>query len=316
MRTDWLEDLVALLDNGGVVEAARKRNVTQPAFSRRIKALEELLGFDLIDRRVKPSGPSQVLLKHDDQVRRLAAEVRQLMTQMRSEHHSGAGHIVIASQHAITTSMGAAIVKSISGSKTTHIRLRSANLADCETLLVTRQAQIALTYRIASEPAPEPPDFLLESVIGHETLLPVCGTAQARNLMWRFHNGELRVVGYPPDVFLGAALVRHVHSHLEGKCTLSVVTETALTHAALQLSRSGLGVAWVPEALARPDLDRGELVDLRNELGFVEMELVARRWSTTTQIETLEAWTALTDLAAKGLLQPMSDTSPPIAASG
>lgn len=61
MRIDWIEDLVALLDSGGVADAARLRNVTQPAFSRRIKVLEDVLGIELIDRSVKPSGPSSVL---------------------------------------------------------------------------------------------------------------------------------------------------------------------------------------------------------------------------------------------------------------
>jgi LysR family transcriptional regulator, hypochlorite-specific transcription factor HypT len=294
MRTDWLEDLVALLDSGGVADAARLRNVTQPAFSRRIKVLEEVLGIEVIDRSVKPSGPSAILRHRETELRKLAMEQRLLLADMRQEQTTGLRQLVIASQHAITTSMGTQIINSIAEPSHTHIRLRSANRDECETLLIRRQAAISLTYRIRSEPAVDLPSFLMEAVIGSDTLIPVCGSATARDLMWRFHNGNLRIIGYPADVFLGAALARYILPALEGACQVSVITETGLSTAALHLSQSGLGVAWVPEALARPALLRGDLVDLREELGAIDMDLVAQRWATTSNPATLDAWRRLT----------------------
>ena len=40
MELKWLEDFVALAENGSFSKAAKARYVTQPAFSRRIRALE------------------------------------------------------------------------------------------------------------------------------------------------------------------------------------------------------------------------------------------------------------------------------------
>ena len=294
MRTDWLEDLVALLDSGGVADAAGLRNVTQPAFSRRIKVLEEVLGIEVIDRSVKPSGPSRILRSREAELRKLANELRQLLSDMRQEQSTGIRQLVIASQHAITTSMGTQIINSVAEPSHTHIRLRSGNRDECETMLIRRQAAISLTYRITAEPVPRLASFLEEAVIGAETLIPVCSTAHVRDLMWRFHNGSLRIIGYPADVFLGAALARHVLPALAGKSQISVITETGLSTAALQLAQSGLGVAWVPSALAAPALSRDELVDLREELGGIEMELVAHRWATTSNPATLAAWDRLT----------------------
>lgn len=295
MRIDWIEDLVALLDSGGVADAARLRNITQPAFSRRIKVLEEVLGIELIDRSVKPSGPSSVLRDREAELRKLATETRLLLSDMRQEQTMGLRQLVIASQHAITTSLGTQIIKSVAEPSHTHVRLRSANRDECETLLIRRQAAISLTYRIKSEPIGELPSFLTEAVLGSETLIPVCGTAHATELMKLFNSGVLRIIGYPADVFLGAAITRHVLPALEGRCSVSVVTETGLSTAALQLSQSGLGVAWVPEALARPALRRGELTNLQDTLGGIEMDLVAQRWATTSNAATLDAWTRLTE---------------------
>lgn len=54
MEISWLQDFIALAQTGVFARAAEKRNVTQPAFTRRIKRLEYAIGADLIDRSVHP----------------------------------------------------------------------------------------------------------------------------------------------------------------------------------------------------------------------------------------------------------------------
>ncbi|MCR9109655.1 LysR family transcriptional regulator [Marivita sp. XM-24bin2] len=297
MRIDWLDDLVALLDSGGVADAARLRNVTQPAFSRRIKVLEEVLGIEIIDRSVKPSGPTSILRDREQELRKLATEQRILLSNMRQEQHTGLRQLVIASQHAITTSMGPQIINSVAEPSQTHIRLRSANRDECETLLIRRQAAISLIYRIKSEPKTELPSFLTEAVIGEDKLIPVCGSSHAGRLLSDLQKGNLRIIGYPIDVFLGAALARYVLPSLAGACRINVMTETGLSTAALQLAQSGLGVAWVPAALAQPDLIRGDLTSLEDHLEWIEMDIVAQRWASTSNPATRDSWKRLTTVS-------------------
>lgn len=54
MDTKWLEDFLALAQTRNFSQASSDRNVTQPAFSRRIRALETWLGVSLFDRRSYP----------------------------------------------------------------------------------------------------------------------------------------------------------------------------------------------------------------------------------------------------------------------
>ena len=42
----WLEDALILIEERNLSRAAARRNVTQPAFSRRIRALEDWVGID------------------------------------------------------------------------------------------------------------------------------------------------------------------------------------------------------------------------------------------------------------------------------
>ena len=54
MEHKWLEDLVVLAETRSFSRAALMRNITQPAFSRRIQALEAWMGVDLIVRSSYP----------------------------------------------------------------------------------------------------------------------------------------------------------------------------------------------------------------------------------------------------------------------
>ena len=55
MDTKWLEDFVSLADTNSFSRSAQLRHVTQPAFSRRIQALEAWAGVALVDRRSYPT---------------------------------------------------------------------------------------------------------------------------------------------------------------------------------------------------------------------------------------------------------------------
>jgi len=55
MDTEWLVDFLMLSTEGNFRITAERRHVSQPAFSRRIQALEAWIGAPLIDRSCKPS---------------------------------------------------------------------------------------------------------------------------------------------------------------------------------------------------------------------------------------------------------------------
>ncbi len=54
IESKWLEDFLALADTRNFSTAAALRNITQPAFSRRIRMLEQSVGAELIDRTQTP----------------------------------------------------------------------------------------------------------------------------------------------------------------------------------------------------------------------------------------------------------------------
>ena len=75
METKWLEDFVSLAETRSFSRSAQLRHVTQPAFSRRIQALEAWAGTDLVDRssyptRLTAAGETPVSYTHLDVYKR------------------------------------------------------------------------------------------------------------------------------------------------------------------------------------------------------------------------------------------------------
>src|SRR6267154_2473908 len=54
MEMKWLEDFLSLVDTRNFTRSAELRFTTQPAFSRRIKSLEEWVGTTLLNRSSQP----------------------------------------------------------------------------------------------------------------------------------------------------------------------------------------------------------------------------------------------------------------------
>ena len=54
MNLSWLDDFLTLAALGNFSRAADARHMTQPAFGRRIRALEDWLGTELFDRSSHP----------------------------------------------------------------------------------------------------------------------------------------------------------------------------------------------------------------------------------------------------------------------
>ncbi|RCW78446.1 helix-turn-helix domain-containing protein [Paracoccus lutimaris] len=80
MRLEWLDDILAVADTGSMIRAAERRFLTQSAFSRRLRMIEEQLGVELFDRSRKPAELRRSVLERCDEMRGLARYARKLVT--------------------------------------------------------------------------------------------------------------------------------------------------------------------------------------------------------------------------------------------
>lgn len=278
MRLEWLEDILAVAETGSFTEAAERRHLTQSAFSRRIKAIEDALGVELFDRTRKPVHLHRVIAEHKDRIAALVVALRQLVADLRRGDRQGSNRVVIGSQHSLTASLSPSLIARVN--KEGHdiqVRLRSANLDECFSLLLSGQADIALAYRMPDEEHPINAQYIETAVIGTDRLTPVVAAHSADEVCARLERGELDYVAYPDDVFLGRVMTRSVLAQMAGFDHLIARAETALTLAAVELASVGVAVAWVPETLASDRIARGVLVDLSGKLPGISLDITAVR---------------------------------------
>ncbi len=278
MRLEWLEDILAVAETGSFGEAAERRNLTQSAFSRRIQNIEDHVGTELFDRTRKPVQ----LLKHTEaqreQIVLLVRLLRQLRVDLRRGDRMSENRLVISSQHSLTTSLTPSIIKDINlHHRDIYIRLRSANLADCFAQLLSRQADILIVYRLPESEHPILGEYIESGTIGMERLIPVIAPDALASLEESRSLGELPIIAYPADVFLGQVLEKRILPRLRNVLDVSPRAETALTLASIEMAAMGIGVAWVPEFLARDRIRAGRLVSLAERLPSCGLEVTAVR---------------------------------------
>src|SRR6187455_684466 len=93
MDTKWLEDFVSLAETRSFSRSAQLRHVTQPAFSRRIQALEAWAGIDLVDRSSYPTRLTAAGETFHVQAIEILGTLQATRNMMRS-HQSGAQDMI------------------------------------------------------------------------------------------------------------------------------------------------------------------------------------------------------------------------------
>lgn len=291
MRLEWIEDILAVAETGSLIRAAERRNLTQSAFSRRIRMIEEQLGAELFDRTRKPVELHPAAREQCAEMRDLAVRLRRLAAALADDTRART-HVVIASQHAITTAIAPAFVRRIAASRDIGIRLRSGNRDECYAQLLTRQADIMLFYATGGQPLTMEPGFVELRPLGSDSLIPVFAASRMDALEAEIARGELPVVAYPDDVFFGRVLRDDIRPRLAG-LALRPKAETSLTLAALQLAATGVAVAWVPETLARAQILSGHLADLAARWGAQPLQLMAARLRAAHSDVAGQVWEAI-----------------------
>ncbi|RXV70136.1 LysR family transcriptional regulator [Roseovarius sp. A46] len=264
MRLEWLDDILAVADAGSLARAAELRHVSQPALTRRLRVIEAALGVPLFERRHKPLTLLPEIVPHLPAMRSLAAQLRQLRDGLAQS--GGARGLTLACQHAITTTHSPAIVAALTEGQARPVRVRSENREDCLLRLLAAEADLAVVYDVP-QIAPLALGGAFERVsLGPERLIPVAAPDLPLG-------SDFRYIGYPGDVFLGQVMDRALLPRIGPDRRLRRCAETALTLAAHEYARRGIGVAWLPESMARDDLSAGRLVHLGRDVPALDMEI-------------------------------------------
>lgn len=275
MNIKWLEDLLVLLEEKSFTRAATRRHVTQPAFSRRIRLLEEWLGVDLVDRRTKPIQVLTTGVELEEGVRDL---VNRLYT-LRSNAQANADNqqrVTFIVQHTLALSLFPALIRQIKQAlPETSYRVNPENNYDCEAAFL-RDGHFLLGYETAyrSFDFSHLPVHRLQ--IGADRLIPVA----SQKLVDRFVDDEemlasrLPLLLYQKGGFLADVLTNTCLPTVMRDYRVEVICESAFSASLKEMVLSEMGIAWIASSIIKSELETGMLVSLEKNLGACELEIV------------------------------------------
>ncbi|MFT5113310.1 MAG: DNA-binding transcriptional LysR family regulator [Parasphingorhabdus sp.] len=238
--------------------AAEERNVTQPAFSRRIRSLEIWSGTSLIDRSTYPIRLTVAGNEFLPVAKDIVSTLISNRDMLREHDRGGLSFQSFTATHSVSINHIAPLVEKLQ-QVTPDLRTRvvSDNLhacchrlseGDCDFLLCYRHPEVALTLDEQQ---------YHRLTLDSERLVPVSKCDSSGQPLWQLADAASQPVpllAYASGSFLGAVVQRQIANH---DFNLDVRHVDAFAESLKSLVLQGVGMAWLPEGSVRASMEQG-----------------------------------------------------------
>ena len=269
METKWLEDFVSLAETRSFSRSAQLRHVTQPAFSRRIQALEAWAGTDLVDRssyptRLTPAGETLYAQSLD-----MLQGLQSTRAMLRGHTAAGQDVVEFAVPHTLAFTFFPAWVSSLREKfGPLKSRLIALNVHDAVLRLVEGSCDLLIAYHHDSQPFQLDPGRYEMLTLGHEVLAPYVKPAADGSPLYALPGqaGQpLPYLGYAPGAYLGR-VVDMLLKQSRTAIHLDRVYETDMAEGLKAMALEGHGIAFLPLSAVKKEVRAKKLVSAGSEL--------------------------------------------------
>jgi DNA-binding transcriptional LysR family regulator len=274
----WLEDFGALARSGNFSRAASARGVTQPAFSRRIRALEEWLGVQLVNRdthRITLTAAGERFVAIGEAALRTLEHGRR---ELREIADNSASVIKILATHALSFNFFPQWLASMHSEALGEfpVQLTANNMSASENMMLQGKAHFCLCHFHVSAPSVLDEKNFSSITLSADTLIPVSapgpdGSSPLHAISQDQEKG-VSYLSYGIESGMGRILAATLKISDQPLNLMPVFT----SHAALVLAgmaRNGQGLAWLPSSMVAADLDKGALVRAGDERWDIEIDV-------------------------------------------
>ncbi|MEY3886818.1 MAG: hypothetical protein RL650_910 [Pseudomonadota bacterium] len=275
MEIKWLEDYLALIETRSFSGAAAKRNISQPAFSRRIQQLEEWLGVTLINRSRKPLSFTPIAEQHEASIRQLVTQIYEFRATLNSDSNHNP-NMVLAAQHSLATSQLPKFIEELRiVCPDQKFRIRSENRDDGVSLLLKGQADILLTYETTHDARCIPAQLASACVLGDDALVLAASPKLCNAEEFQSSNNPLPLLCFPPESFFGKVVRTQALAQLMKSRLVSIQYVSDFSLGLREMALIHQGAAWLPRSLIAHDLASGNLQEVNIEGSLVPLTIVA-----------------------------------------
>ncbi|OGB03714.1 MAG: LysR family transcriptional regulator [Burkholderiales bacterium RIFCSPHIGHO2_12_FULL_69_20] len=267
METKWLEDFVSLAETRSFSRSAQLRHVTQPAFSRRIQALEAWAGVDLVDRSNYPTRLTSAGETLHAQALEILVALQSARNLMRSHRASGQDVIEFAIPHTLAfTFFPHWLMELERRGRFGHVKTRliALNVHDAVLRLTEGGCDLLIAYHHASQPLQLSPDRYELLSLGHETLAAYAKADAEGQPQFRLGAGGAGGVPVPLLAYASGAYMGHMVEQIIRQMpvapALETTYETDMAEGLKAMALEGHGLAFLPASSVRQELKSRRLV--------------------------------------------------------
>ena len=302
MNLSWLDDFLTLAATGNFSRAADERHMTQPAFGRRVKALEEWLGTELFDRSSQPVRMTATGEWFYSVAQDLLAQVARVPGEARAVAEANSSSLRFAATHALSFTFMPGWLRGLE----THtmggtIQLESDMLQRCEALLEQSKVQFVMCHSHPQAPGRLHADGFPSVRIGGDVLIPVTGLnakGEPRHLL-ESGNAAVSILMYSGVSGLGGILRDTRYAELE-KLSIQTPFTAHLASVLRTMVLDGRGIAWLPQSLISDDLATNRLVPAASPEWNVDLEIRLFRDRTPMGHSAEALWQVVSKVGTQG----------------
>ena len=262
VETKWLEDFVSLAETRSFSRSAQLRHVTQPAFSRRIQALEAWAGIDLVDRSNYPTRLTSAGETLHAQALEILGALQSARNLMRSHRASGQDVIEFAVPHTLAFTFFPHWLMALRGRfGSVKTRLIALNVHDAVLRLTEGGCDLLIAYHHASQPLQLSPDRYEMLSLDHETLAAFAKADAQGQPIFRLMSGgpPVPLLAYASGAYMGH-MVEQIIRQMAVAPALETTYETDMAEGLKAMALEGHGLAFLPASSVRQELKSQRLV--------------------------------------------------------
>ncbi|WP_243641804.1 LysR family transcriptional regulator [Vibrio sinensis] len=284
--TRWLEDFLTLAEVRNFSKAAKLRHITQPAFGRRIKSLENAVSQQLIDRNSNP-----IKLTPAGKLFRLTAKamIQQMehgVAELKNNAQPMLSPVSIASPHTLSSPALIQLLDSIQEQQIPYsvdvlrVDLGIKALKDGQCDFFMGFDHIALL---------QPPFQNQLLGHGHYLLVSVADNGQAR---YSLEDKSVPYLRYTCESYSARLLEQHYSQVPDNFVS---IFESSMCQLHKEMVLLGKGIAWLPDLLIKNELDQGTIVPLDPHQFNIPFAVRLYRYNTKITQEAEHVWQLIED---------------------
>ncbi len=305
IETKWLYDFLTLEACRHFSQAAKERNISQPAFSRRIKALEAAIGVVLFDRTSTPLQLTEGGKLFHSQARSLLQQLECNLRELNGQNLLSVPNIKIAAAHSLSLGIFPKLLHSLTaygGEFVYHVE--AIDVVQAVNTLREGQSDFIISFR--DEDLMQSPFCCLK--LFESELYPVCAADTQGHPVFDITQPQVPLLNYTATSYMGRLVNRHLSE--VGGITGRTILISSMSELLKNMALNRYGIAWLPIWSIVNELQTKRLVRLDAANLIVPIQAYIYRMNTRLNRNAENFWRILQEHTPNDLIHKASMIQP------